>query len=138
MAAAVVKVWAEPSSHGATVYETVLRSDGSLSCDCPGWIYARKGQRRSCKHTRKHEDEVAAILLAWSQGGKAPAPPAPKPPVPNPKVAQAAQAVAQVANLTPLAAVAAAIAEKQAKRAPAPAPSHRAGEEADRIRHLEL
>lgn len=31
----VTKVWAFPSSHGATVYEAIMRQDGTISCDCP-------------------------------------------------------------------------------------------------------
>ena len=45
----VNKVWAFPSSHGATVYEAIMREDGTISCDCPGWVYRRE---RECKHTR--------------------------------------------------------------------------------------
>lgn len=27
--------------------------NGQLSCNCPGWIFKRKNQERSCKHIRK-------------------------------------------------------------------------------------
>ena len=49
-AAPVVFTWAFPSSGGATVYETLLREDGTLSCNCPGWVFNPK---RTCTHTRQ-------------------------------------------------------------------------------------
>jgi len=51
---AVAKVWAFPSSSNTTTrYETLQYSDGSTSCNCPGWTRrtATDGTR-SCKHTR--------------------------------------------------------------------------------------
>ena len=38
--------WATPSTHGAAVYETLLYADGQLSCNCPAWVYVRKGRPR--------------------------------------------------------------------------------------------
>lgn len=57
----VVAAWAHPSSQGTTQYETTLLANGTLSCSCPGWIYAKKGVR-GCKHTRMHEADLAAWL----------------------------------------------------------------------------
>lgn len=51
--AAVVFTWGFPSSGGATVYETQLRMDGALTCNCPGWIFNPK---RACTHTRRARD----------------------------------------------------------------------------------
>lgn len=53
----VIRTFASPSSHGAVTYETLLWSDGSTTCDCPGWVYQRAGKPRGCKHTRM----VAAV-----------------------------------------------------------------------------
>jgi hypothetical protein len=47
-----VEEWRFPSSSGAAVYTMKRHPDGSLSCNCPGWIFKRSGQERSCKHTR--------------------------------------------------------------------------------------
>lgn len=46
-----------PSSNGITQYNTVVwksPTSGELriSCNCPGWTHAKKGQQRSCKHTK--------------------------------------------------------------------------------------
>lgn len=38
-------------------YEVRLNDDGSLSCNCPGWIFKKKTDDRGCKHTR-HEEVV--------------------------------------------------------------------------------
>jgi hypothetical protein len=55
----VVAAWATPSTHGAVVYETLLYADGRLSCNCPAWVYVRKGRPRGCRHTRAAESQVA-------------------------------------------------------------------------------
>jgi len=44
--------WAFPSSKGTTTYEVVRQPDGSLTCNCPGWVYKKKDAIRECKHTR--------------------------------------------------------------------------------------
>lgn len=54
--------WATPSTHGAAVYETLLYADGQLSCNCPAWVYVRKGRPRGCRHTRAAERQVADVL----------------------------------------------------------------------------
>lgn len=65
----VVYAWATPSSHGTTTYETVLYTDGRLSCNCPGWTFKR-GDTRGCKHTRLYADE-AEILMRRLRAGEA-------------------------------------------------------------------
>ena len=59
---AVLAAWAFPSSAGATTYETTLETDGTLSCNCPGFIFKKKGQVRGCKHTRQITPFVNSIL----------------------------------------------------------------------------
>jgi hypothetical protein len=45
------KVWLTRSSSGPAIYETVLWSDATLSCNCPGWTRrVAKDGSRSCKH----------------------------------------------------------------------------------------
>jgi hypothetical protein len=50
------------SSNGLTLYTTILWSDGTKSCDCPGWCILKKDKSgqpkpRACKHT-KASDKV--------------------------------------------------------------------------------
>lgn len=53
MSKTVAKVWAFASSTNPNkVYQTIRWSDGSLSCDCPGWTRRRV---RQCRHTRAVE-----------------------------------------------------------------------------------
>jgi len=40
------------SSSGDKTWK-VRKKDGSYTCNCPGWIYKRKGKDRSCKHVIK-------------------------------------------------------------------------------------
>ena len=51
--AAIGKCWTFVSSKGDRRYQTLLHTDGTTSCDCPGWCKrtAMDGSR-SCKHTR--------------------------------------------------------------------------------------
>lgn len=54
-----VYTWAfkssQPRNGGEYVnYIVQLNADSTLSCNCPGWVFAKKGQPRRCKHT---EDE---------------------------------------------------------------------------------
>ena len=58
----MVAAWATPSRHGAAVYETLLHADGRLSCNCPAWVYVRKGRPRGCRYTRVAESQVADRL----------------------------------------------------------------------------
>ena len=36
-------------------YEVRLNTDGTTSCNCPGWIFKKKTDDRGCKHTRHPE-----------------------------------------------------------------------------------
>ena len=49
----IARVWEFKSSSSDKVYETLQYTDGSTSCNCPGWTrrVAADGSR-SCKHTR--------------------------------------------------------------------------------------
>jgi len=54
MSKTIAKVWTFGSSSNPTKsYETLQYTDGSMSCNCPGWTrrIAADGSR-SCKHTR--------------------------------------------------------------------------------------
>jgi hypothetical protein len=48
----------QSSSNPAKRYETLKFSDGSTSCNCPGWCM-KKGEFRTCKHTRMVDAGVA-------------------------------------------------------------------------------
>lgn len=48
-----------PSSSGSKNYETLLYTDGSASCDCPGWT---RRKVRSCKHTRGVDMGIADAM----------------------------------------------------------------------------
>lgn len=54
MAKEVARKFRFESSSGNGVYETLLYTDGTTSCNCPGWTrrVAADGSR-SCKHTRQ-------------------------------------------------------------------------------------
>jgi hypothetical protein len=41
-----------------TLYETLVYTDGSMSCDCKGWTMKR-GDTRHCKHTRMIDMGIA-------------------------------------------------------------------------------
>lgn len=57
-------------------YQTLLWEDGSLSCNCHGWIFPRKDAKtgekvRSCKHTKQVlESSPSAndIYKKWKKG----------------------------------------------------------------------
>ncbi len=51
--AGISRCWTFISSKGDKRYQTILYTDGSTSCDCPGWCrrVAADGSR-TCKHTR--------------------------------------------------------------------------------------
>ena len=59
---AVIAAWAFPSSSGSTTYETTLDEEGTLNCNCPGFIFKKKGQARGCKHTRQIEPYTGRVL----------------------------------------------------------------------------
>lgn len=64
----VIQAWEMVSEHRATQYETILHTNGDVTCNCPGWIYARKGQPRTCKHTQRIEDEAGRLFRAYQNG----------------------------------------------------------------------
>lgn len=69
----VLYAWPSPSSRGVTVYETLLRRDGTMSCDCPGWINAKRGKPRSCRHVVERQREAIQILTDFKAGRPIPA-----------------------------------------------------------------
>ena len=50
-------------------YVAQLNQDGTVSCNCPGWRFVKKGQARRCKHTDAISSEVPDILRSWRSGG---------------------------------------------------------------------
>jgi hypothetical protein len=42
-------------------YETLLYTDGSLSCNCPRWIFKRSGESRNCWHCDEVRDSIRTI-----------------------------------------------------------------------------
>jgi len=48
-----VAAWPFKSSKGTTNYETILYSDGSTSCDCPGWVYFYGGKKGAIRKEEK-------------------------------------------------------------------------------------
>lgn len=71
-----VFTWAFKSSQprGGTIisYIAQLNQDGTLSCNCPGWIFAKKNQERACKHTKLIEEEAPGIYKKWKKGEELP------------------------------------------------------------------
>lgn len=56
----VSKVWTFRSSSGRGSYETLRFTDGTTSCNCPGWTRRIDAQgHRSCKHTRLVDQDRA-------------------------------------------------------------------------------
>lgn len=54
-------------------YYTQLRSDGSVTCNCPGWVFKKKGETtRFCKHTTQVEEEAKSIFKKWKSGATLP------------------------------------------------------------------
>lgn len=80
----IAKVWTFPSSSSNKTYQALLYSDGSTSCDCPGWTrrVATDGTR-SCKHTRNIDlnraDEEATDFHEYGRNSVAAAAPTAKP-----------------------------------------------------------
>ena len=70
-------------------YVAQLNQDGTVSCNCPGWRFVKKGQPRRCRHTDAVQGEVPELMQAWRDGKtfelqefNAPSSPAPKADVP--------------------------------------------------------
>lgn len=51
-------------------YTTMLHEDGTLSCNCPGWILgsAKSKIGRFCKHTKALEEEAGNVYQKWTKG----------------------------------------------------------------------
>lgn len=71
----VARTWAFESSSGNGTYETRLYTDGTTSCNCPGWTrrVASDGSR-SCKHTKQVEASGAAVKSKGKRDPNAPPP----------------------------------------------------------------
>lgn len=54
------------------VYSTLLRSNGDMTCNCPGWIFKR-GTDRFCKHTKMVEVEAKGLYKDHKAGKELPA-----------------------------------------------------------------
>ena len=60
----------KPRAGGRLItYLIQLGEDGKMSCDCPGWIFKKKGVNRDCKHTRNLKTEAKEVFKVWSDGG---------------------------------------------------------------------
>jgi len=57
-----------PSKSSSTVYETVIWNDGSISCNCKGWIFS--GQVRGCTHTKAMVTEQLGVLANAVRSGE--------------------------------------------------------------------
>jgi hypothetical protein len=74
----IVKAWTFKSGSGGGFYQTLLYTDGKTSCDCKGWTRRCKNGKRSCKHTRNVDMNMADLLcerkVKYNQsfGAKAP------------------------------------------------------------------
>ena len=64
--------WFKSSSNESKVYETILYTDGTTSCNCFGWTRRCKDGVRSCKHTRMVESGIADSYCETSSGQLAP------------------------------------------------------------------
>ena len=66
--ARLTKTWTfQSNSNPNKSYETSQYEDGSTSCQCRGWTFAKNGVR-SCTHTRKVEQGLAdrEALSVWN------------------------------------------------------------------------
>lgn len=53
----------ESDSRPGKTYQSLQYTDGSTSCECPGWVFKRKSTvdgQRTCKHTRLIESGFGA------------------------------------------------------------------------------
>lgn len=58
----VAAAWEFESSSGKKTYETLQYSDGTTSCNCPGWTRrVDVNGERSCKHTRSVDMGTADV-----------------------------------------------------------------------------
>ena len=49
-------------------YVSQLNQDGTVSCNCPGWRFVKKGQPRRCKHTDAVKGEIPELMKQWRAG----------------------------------------------------------------------
>jgi hypothetical protein len=73
-----VYTWAFRSSQarGGQIinYETRLEEDGTLRCNCPGWVFCKTKDKndnpvpKTCTHTRQVEDESRDVLRRFKRG----------------------------------------------------------------------
>jgi hypothetical protein len=49
-------------------YIANLNEDESITCNCPGWIFAKKGQARECKHTKQIAKEAKEVWKKYKKG----------------------------------------------------------------------
>jgi len=61
------------SSDGKKKYQTLSWSDGTHSCDCPGWTKRCVNGQRTCKHVREvqHSEQGATGVLFTTSAGAA-------------------------------------------------------------------
>jgi len=57
-----IAVWGYESSSSSRIYTVRLNKDGSLSCNCPGWIY-----RRTCRHVKDMEQKLSKANIGLSK-----------------------------------------------------------------------
>lgn len=50
------------SSKRDTCYTVKIDQDGNLSCNCPKWLYPKKGQPRFCRHTILAREEFGDTI----------------------------------------------------------------------------
>ena len=69
-----VFTWAFKSSKapllGGSTFDYVaqLNQDGTVSCNCPGWRFVKKGQPRRCRHTDAVKGEAPELMASWRDG----------------------------------------------------------------------
>lgn len=62
----------KPQGGIVTKYRTQLNQNGTLSCDCAGWIIKRYGRPRWCKHCETVQPEVPQIMKDFRDGKELP------------------------------------------------------------------
>jgi hypothetical protein len=64
----------QPRGGFIVTYETRLEEDGTLRCNCMGWVFQRKDKDtglpkpRSCKHTDQVSSEVDGLMRRFRNG----------------------------------------------------------------------
>ena len=66
----IIETFNFASASSAAVYQTVKYSDGTVSCNCPGWTNKKKGaSERTCRHA-KAVVGVLSVCAKVSKGAK--------------------------------------------------------------------